>query len=181
MKRLLINKFQQKNQGWEITTASSKLAECQETILNLGKQLKVLASSSEAALFDTVVSTTSTTANPTQKKNLIKRSSLRNQMQAEDDTKAGIDKPVQIGESDSNRGEQKPPLQSEEDNALHAPKVMVNASQTSLTSEKNDRSNGTGSLAIVTSKKQGSFGFLKKLLLRKKKGKGKGTQTLAKS
>ncbi|KAJ6304838.1 hypothetical protein OIU78_020405 [Salix suchowensis] len=37
---------------WEITAASEKLAECQETILSLGKQLKALASPSDAALFD---------------------------------------------------------------------------------------------------------------------------------
>lgn len=46
-------------QDWEITAASEKLAECQETILNLGKQLKALASPKEAALFDKVVSTPS--------------------------------------------------------------------------------------------------------------------------
>ncbi|CAN4079689.1 unnamed protein product [Withania somnifera] len=44
---------------WEITAASEKLAECQETILNLGKQLKALASPGDAALFDKVISTTS--------------------------------------------------------------------------------------------------------------------------
>ncbi|KAJ0076903.1 hypothetical protein Patl1_35515 [Pistacia atlantica] len=42
--------------GWEITAASVKLAECQETILNLGKQLKALASPREAVLFDNVFS-----------------------------------------------------------------------------------------------------------------------------
>ncbi|KAG1359037.1 filament-like plant protein 7 [Cocos nucifera] len=42
---------------WEIAAASEKLAECQETILNLGKQLKALASPRDAALFDKVIST----------------------------------------------------------------------------------------------------------------------------
>lgn len=44
-------------QDWEIAAASEKLAECQETILNLGKQLKALASPRDAALFDKVIST----------------------------------------------------------------------------------------------------------------------------
>ncbi|KAJ0040631.1 hypothetical protein Pint_28009 [Pistacia integerrima] len=52
---------------WEITAASEKLAECQETILNLGKQLKALASPREAALFDKVISTpTDTITNATE-------------------------------------------------------------------------------------------------------------------
>uniref|UniRef100_A0A0D9WAD0 Filament-like plant protein 7 n=1 Tax=Leersia perrieri TaxID=77586 RepID=A0A0D9WAD0_9ORYZ len=41
----------------EISTASEKLIECQETILNLGKQLKALASPKDATLFDKVVHT----------------------------------------------------------------------------------------------------------------------------
>lgn len=35
--------------GWEITTASAKLAECQETIFSIGQQLKALASPTQAA------------------------------------------------------------------------------------------------------------------------------------
>ncbi|KAL0919874.1 hypothetical protein M5K25_011998 [Dendrobium thyrsiflorum] len=41
---------------WEISTASEKLAECQETILELGKQLKALASPKNAALLDNLIS-----------------------------------------------------------------------------------------------------------------------------
>ncbi|KAF0890730.1 hypothetical protein E2562_004228 [Oryza meyeriana var. granulata] len=41
----------------EISIASKKLIECQETILNLGKQLKALASPKDAILFDKVVHT----------------------------------------------------------------------------------------------------------------------------
>lgn len=44
-------------QRLEISTASEKLIECQETILNLGKQLKALASPKDAILFDKVVHT----------------------------------------------------------------------------------------------------------------------------
>ncbi|KOM52053.1 hypothetical protein LR48_Vigan09g071200 [Vigna angularis] len=168
--------------GWEITTASSKLAECQETILNLGKQLKALASSSEVALFDKVVSTTSTVANPTQKKNLIKRSSLRNQMQAEDEAKGIIRKSFQTEETGREKDAQMPPLlQSETEKSLQSPNDLVHSPATSLTSEKNDRSKGTGSMAIVPGKKKVGFGLLRKLLSRRNKGRAKGTKLLAKA
>ncbi|XP_062186079.1 filament-like plant protein 7 isoform X3 [Phragmites australis] len=42
----------------EISTASEKLIECRETILNLGKQLKALASPKDAMLFDKILHTT---------------------------------------------------------------------------------------------------------------------------
>ncbi|KAG2575218.1 filament-like plant protein 4 isoform X2 [Panicum virgatum] len=41
----------------EISTASEKLIECRQTILNLGKQLKALASPKDAVLFDQVLQT----------------------------------------------------------------------------------------------------------------------------
>ncbi|AQK46668.1 filament-like plant protein 7 isoform X1 [Zea mays] len=41
----------------EISTASEKLIECRETIINLGKQLKALASPKDAILFDQVLQT----------------------------------------------------------------------------------------------------------------------------
>jgi len=158
------------------------LAECQETILNLGKQLKALASSSEVALFDKVVSTTSTVANPTQKKNLIKRSSLRNQMQAEDEAKGIIHKSFQTEETSREKDVHMPPLlQSETGKSLQSPNDLVNSPETSSTSEKNDRNKGTGSMAIVAGKKQVGFGFLRKLLSRRKKGRTKGTKLLAKA
>ncbi|CAL0313568.1 unnamed protein product [Lupinus luteus] len=162
--------------GWEITSASSKLAEYQETIRNLGKQLKALASSSEKVLLDRVVSTTSNAAmaNPTQKKNLLKRCSLLNHMQAEDDAKAGgSHKSVENEETKSAKGSLKPLLQCENYSAMQTPKIMVIAPGTALSSDQNDRSNAAGSLAIVTNKKQGGFGFIKKLLLRRKKRKSK--------
>jgi hypothetical protein len=45
------------SQQLEISTASEKLIECRETILNLGKQLKALASPKDAVLFDQVLQT----------------------------------------------------------------------------------------------------------------------------
>jgi hypothetical protein len=45
------------SQELEISTASEKLIECRETIINLGKQLKALASPKDAILFDQVLQT----------------------------------------------------------------------------------------------------------------------------
>ncbi|KAJ0260416.1 Filament-like plant protein 7 [Hirschfeldia incana] len=65
----------------EITAASEKLAECQETILNLGKQLKALTNSTEtASLADSL---TQTETKP-EKRLTTQRSSLLDQMKAED-------------------------------------------------------------------------------------------------
>ncbi|CAN6460137.1 unnamed protein product [Victoria cruziana] len=61
----------------EISAASEKLAECQETILNLGKQLKALASPRDAALLDKVIPFSQ------------RRQSLLDQMLADDETKSG--------------------------------------------------------------------------------------------
>ncbi|KAK2434209.1 hypothetical protein QL285_019380 [Trifolium repens] len=163
--------------GWEITTASSKLAECQESIINIGKQLKALASSNETALLDKVVSATSSMAIPSQKKNLIKRSSLRNQMLAEDDDKEATHESIENEESKNIENEQKPALLlSEKESALENSKVQVHGQETSMTSEKNDRSNVKGYLTIVPHKKQGGFDFLRKLFSRRKKGRSRGTR-----
>ncbi|XP_058730701.1 filament-like plant protein 7 [Vicia villosa] len=153
--------------GWEITTASSKLAECQESIINIGKQLKALASSTETAVLDKVSSATMDI--PSQKKNLIKRSSLRNHMLAEDDAKEGKQTSHEDEESKRIEDVQKSPLvESEKPSALQTPRVKVNGS------EQNDKSNGTRSLAIVAHKKYGGFDFLRRLFTRRKKVRSKG-------
>ncbi|KAI4295670.1 hypothetical protein L6164_035689 [Bauhinia variegata] len=164
--------------GWEITKASSKLAECQETILNLGKQVKALASTSEVALLQRVLSTRSTMSNQTQKKNLMRRSSLQSQMQDDDDAKARAFKSAQTEENKSTRDVEKPPLLHSNDcNSSQALNTTETAPEANLTSEQNDRSNAKVTQAIVPSKKQGGFAFLRKLLLRRKKERSKGTRS----
>ncbi|XP_059314012.1 filament-like plant protein 7 isoform X2 [Lycium ferocissimum] len=70
--------------GWEITAASAKLAECQETIMNLGKQIKALALPKE----NTVGETNSTS------KKMRKHMSLLDRMLTEDDVeKENLDSP----------------------------------------------------------------------------------------
>lgn len=62
-----------------------KLAECQETIVHLGRQLKALASPRERSLLEKVLSP-SNPPNAIVEKNLSKHSSLRDRMLAEDDS-----------------------------------------------------------------------------------------------
>ncbi|KAK4393278.1 Filament-like plant protein 7 [Sesamum angolense] len=78
---------------WEITAASEKLAECQETILNLRKQLKALATPRDAALFDNVISTPAdhvVTRTSIPEKNVSQRFSLLDKMLAEDNDQIGV-------------------------------------------------------------------------------------------
>ncbi|KAJ8567281.1 hypothetical protein K7X08_019489 [Anisodus acutangulus] len=148
----------------EITAASEKLAECQETILNLGKQLKSLASPGDAALFDKVISTTSETTSATMttpKKSFGRRSSLLDKM-------------------------------LDEDNEMGSPtttkEVILDVKKTSVGGsveqpEKSPLTNGsmhsryeavTGSLPIVPTKKKNVLGLWRKLL---RKGKKKSSTT----
>lgn len=91
----------------EITAASEKLAECQETIFNLGKQLKALTAPMDGSLNDnviasqrnTITSAASTTTNIDQslappEVMKAKNRSLLDQMLSEDGTKAKVSKPT---------------------------------------------------------------------------------------
>ncbi|XWS29808.1 hypothetical protein CRYUN_Cryun24cG0062000 [Craigia yunnanensis] len=155
--------------NWEITAASEKLAECQETILNLGKQLKALASPKEAALFDKVISTPTDTITPISttiptppKKLISQRSSLLDQMIAEDNDETNN------LESPKAKEKGNPSFIS---NRTIAPldNILV------LNGNKHQEDNAAvKSLAIVASKKQGGS-LWKKLLWRKTKGNSKKT------
>ncbi|KAE7999633.1 hypothetical protein FH972_004040 [Carpinus fangiana] len=155
---------------WEITAASEKLAECQETILNLGKQLKALAAPREAALFDKVIATptdtvttaaaiTATATTPPKDKIMNQRSSLLDQMLKEDDSAAKYLKFRKTKETDGNS--------TRKDNGAFQPleKIIV------LNGVKREDDDATaGSLAIVPSKKRGGVSLWRKLMWRKKKG-----------
>ncbi|VVB02161.1 unnamed protein product [Arabis nemorensis] len=154
----------------EITAASEKLAECQETILNLGKQLKALTNSKETALLSdklmpdrTDKSNNLAGAQPSQetkqeKRLTSQRSSLLDQMKAEDhDT----------GESNN----QKP--QTTDKNGKGGSSVYnetIEALEQILLSDKSKGSK-TNCFAVVPQKKSGGVKSLwKKLLGKKKKG-----------
>ncbi|CAN1133432.1 Filament-like plant protein 7 [Linum perenne] len=150
--------------GWEITAASAKLAECQETILNLGKQLKALASPKEAALFDKVFNATNgadIVTTTTNNRNFYRHFSLHDQMVAEDKAKAII-------------------LYSpKEDSSLKSadqPDEVKGATEC----DGNNKTADMVTLAIVPTKRQAGIGFWKKLLMRRKKGGSKRSQTLVK-
>ncbi|GLT74816.1 hypothetical protein SLA2020_465880 [Shorea laevis] len=155
---------------WEISAASEKLAECQETILNLGKQLKALSSPNEAALFDKVISSpsnaiTTASATPSQPENKMtsQRSSLLDQMLAEDTAEVKSLKSPKTKQNNGNSDSPSitnGPLESLEN-------VLV------LNESKHEKDDGTiKSLAIVPSKKQGRS-LWRRLLWRKKKGNSK--------
>ncbi|KAL6952398.1 hypothetical protein U1Q18_042722 [Sarracenia purpurea var. burkii] len=132
--------------GWEITTASAKLAECQETIFKLGKQLKALALPREAPTFNKVSITGAATINA---QKLSIRSTLLDRMLAEDD--------------DETEGPKSP--------RTREPTTAMEAKKPSSPSEAY-----LGSRAIVASKKRGGgLGFLRKLLMRRKRGSSKKT------
>ncbi|KAL5556964.1 hypothetical protein UlMin_039200 [Ulmus minor] len=155
----------------EITTASEKLAECQETILNLGKQLKALAAPREAALFDKVITNpsnekvTTDTTKPTvqEAKSINRRASLLDQMLAEDDAKTKNLKSPDTKEIDDNSTALSGPNRTKES----LEKILA------LGDKHPENNAGVESLAIVPSKKQGGRSLWKKLLWRKKKGSSK--------
>ncbi|KAF8410095.1 hypothetical protein HHK36_002617 [Tetracentron sinense] len=171
---------------WEITAASEKLAECQETILSLGKQLKALASPREAALFDKVISSTpdhtpaTTTATSTTTKNMNQRSSLLDQMLAEDDAEAEDLKYPKTKEIICTIAPHKPPtIFSYNYNSVRGSDGSVNSQERYLSANESkykDDTAAVGALAIVPSKKRGGGGgLLRKLLLRRKRGSCKKT------
>ncbi|KAI4327429.1 hypothetical protein L6164_019892 [Bauhinia variegata] len=156
---------------WEITAASEKLAECQETILNLGKQLKALAAPKDASLFDKVIATQSNTMThsttdavnadpspvPPKYMKVKHRSSLLDQMLAEDDTK-----PKDVETPKAVDGKSSPTIITGHTEPLE--KIIF------LNGVKDQDDNASvNSLAIVPTKKQGSVSLWKKLLWRKKR------------
>ncbi|XP_010531251.1 PREDICTED: filament-like plant protein 7 [Tarenaya hassleriana] len=151
----------------EIIAASERLAECQETILNLGKQLRALSDSKEVApLSDQVVSeptSLSTSSQPPretkpEKRLINQRSSLKDQMKADDDA-----------DTEQSKG-QKYPVDK---NGTFVYNETIEALEHILLPDKGKGSERS-SYAIVPQKKGGGVKSLwKKLLWRKKKSNSK--------
>ncbi|CAN7063195.1 unnamed protein product [Brassica oleracea var. botrytis] len=161
----------------EITAASQKLAECQETILNLGKQLNALTNSKEAALLSDKLTPELLTDQPNnlatallpsqetkpEKRLATQRSSLLDQMKAEDhDT----------GEP---KDQKKP--QAADKNGKGGGSVYnetIDALEQILLSDRKSKGSETNCCAIVPQKKNGGVKSLwRKLLGRKKNSKSK--------
>ncbi|GMH06410.1 hypothetical protein Nepgr_008250 [Nepenthes gracilis] len=159
----------------EISAASEKLAQCQETILNLGKQLKALASPRNAVLFDKVLSSptnsvaTITNAVPENKK-IDRRASLLDQMLAEDDVVAELLESPKTKEMICDADANKSPKDGNSDSGPKFKGLVENGKEMLGTGgqKKNDVAAAVGSLAIVPSKKK-SGGLFQRLLWRKKR------------
>ncbi|KAK8624934.1 hypothetical protein V6N13_089819 [Hibiscus sabdariffa] len=168
----------QSQNGWEITTAFVKLAECQETIMNIGKQLKVLASSQNATLFDRVFSNNSDVAAAATVINngkVKKRFSLRDRMIADDGDKGERPRSPNIQGTLCVVEEASSLLpQSHNCEDTQASDLLIQTSEADLGSKNGSGNIGAMALARVSSKKQG-FGFLRRLFLRRKKGYSKKT------
>ncbi|KAL1212206.1 Filament-like plant protein 7 [Cardamine amara subsp. amara] len=159
----------------EITAASEKLAECQETILNLGKQLKALTNSKETALLseklmpdltdksiNLVGAPQPSQETKTEKRLTSQRSSLLDQMKAEDhDTGESKDQKPQAADKNGKGG----------NSSVY--NETIEALEQILLSDKSKGSE-TNCFAIVPQKNSGGVKSLwRKLLGRKKKSKSK--------
>ncbi|KAL0741304.1 hypothetical protein Bca4012_082817 [Brassica carinata] len=150
----------------EITAASEKLAECQETILNLGKQLKALTNSKETALLADNLTPDLATALPSQetkpeKRLTTQRSSLLDQMKAEDQDN-GESKEEQKPKAADKMGKGGSSVYSE----------TIEALEQILLSDKKSKGSESNCFAIVPQKKNsGGKSLWRKLLGRKKKSK----------
>ncbi|CAN7095945.1 unnamed protein product [Brassica rapa subsp. narinosa] len=160
----------------EITAASEKLAECQETILNLGKQLNALTNSKEAALLSDKLTpelndqpnNLATALLPSQetkpeKRLTTQRSSLLDQMKAEDH------------DTGDSKDQKKP--QAADKNGKGGGSVYnetIDALEQILLSERKSKGSETNCCAIVPQKKTGGAKSLwRKLLGRKNNIKSK--------
>ncbi|XP_047950321.1 filament-like plant protein 7 isoform X2 [Salvia hispanica] len=142
--------------GMEITAeASAKLAECEEAIVKLGKQLKALGTSAkELDMSDS------------RKQNSKQHSSLREQMMFEDNGQVNNEESPQTKQIISTTVESVPSACNYK--AISFPDSQVATPATYLKS---------GALVIVPSKRKGGggVGFLRKLLIRRKKSSSKNT------
>ncbi|KAL4362596.1 hypothetical protein GQ457_04G002600 [Hibiscus cannabinus] len=158
----------QSQKGWEITAASVKLAECQETILNLGKKLKVLASPQDTVLFDKVFSNSSAAAAAINHRRVNKRLSLRDRMLADDGgkaTEAVKSSKIQEAKDSTLPG-------SNNCKKLQASGRLLHTSEAHTGSRNQSTNSGIVALAIVPSKKRG-VGLLRRLMFRRRKGYSK--------
>lgn len=167
-------------QDWEISAASEKLAECQATILNLGNQLKALATPNDAALFDKVIPATTATR-------FNRRPQLFDQMQAEAETTSEHLKSPKTKEIICTEIKLPPFSSTSENNPnaglLYGRKLQANAGQSANSAtvcinqpshvqddfKKKRGENDMGRLVLVPKRHKGGTSFLKKLLSRRKK------------
>ncbi|XP_042005185.1 filament-like plant protein 7 isoform X1 [Salvia splendens] len=144
--------------GMEITAAASaKLAECEETIVKLGKQLKALDMSDGTKL------------------KLKQRSSLRDQMMREHNGEASNEESPKTKQIISTTVENV--VSSCNYNAITFPDGQIATPTTYLGTKNEGRNVKSGAIVVAPDKRKGGGGisFLRKLLIRRKKGSTKNT------
>lgn len=150
--------------GMEISKASAKLAECEDTILKLGKQLKALGSAKELSVVGN------------RKHKFKQRSSLRDQMIYEDNGDANSQESPKTKEIISTTEASVPSVfPSSNYSAISFPDGQLATPTAYLGIKDETRNVKAGALVIVPAKKRGGVGFLRKLLLRRKKASTKNT------
>lgn len=147
-------------QDWEINAASAKLAECQETIFNLGKQLKVLSSRKEASDFDKGVYTASTNESMSK---VNQRSSLREMLDEHSGEPVNLESPKTKEIISSSEKKISSTIHYKNHNDLISPKDH-------FLGGKHEALTPVGTMAIIPIKKHEGSSLLKKLFLRRKRG-----------
>lgn len=137
----------------EIMEASEKLAECQETIINLGKQLKALGEIGTSPMNTSVTDSCEITVSPSPKRNSTQRISLLDKMITEDATGA-----LRTQKSQGVDGNLKPVM---------SPRMFMSVDGVK---DEKDEEALVNFLSIVSNKKKSnSGGILRKLFGRKKR------------
>lgn len=147
-------------QECDIVAASEKLAACHETIVTLGKQLKALASPRDAPLFDKVI--TSPAASAKSKRRLQLVDHMREEDQAK--SRSPNTKEIICTEAPS------PPAAA----ASEIPGSLKSSVKSMIQMSPNKSNKGgtdAGMLMVVPKKQKEGGRFLRKLLLRRRRGK----------
>ncbi|KAD4179318.1 hypothetical protein R6Q59_022845 [Mikania micrantha] len=134
--------------GWEITAASAKLAECQETIFSIGRQLKALTPPPESAELTT-------------NKKSTKGSSLRDRIVAED----GVDMDDLLSSPKTKE------IIAATETKVALPVVRVGSCKARVVP-------GALAIVASKKRGKGAAELLKKLLFRKKRGSSKKVLTI---
>lgn len=154
-------------QKWDNTKASEKLVECQESILNLRKQVKALALPNDSALVDKEVTASSSVK-------IRRRATLLDQILAEDDHKddeMNSPKTKEIICLDENKDSSNPMA-----GLLYGGKLLRSDDVKNLRGlcvNKQTFVSSMTPLAVVSVQPKGHGSFLKKLLSRKKRESNK--------
>ncbi|CAK8539699.1 unnamed protein product [Lathyrus sativus] len=164
---------------WEITAASEKLAECQETILILEKQLKALAAKKDMSLFDNIIAAhrrpiiTNTSSVSLPYKEMKNRPSLLDQMLADDDAKTKVCKA-------SEKGFMQPLEKIVVLKGVRGNDEAVNVNSLAILPAKKSSGVNVNSLAILPAKESGRRSFWKRMLGTRRKPKRKQVYQLNK-